>query len=221
MLKKNYFLRAAVLLLALCTLTASVFLGSGTMAKYYASAEGTASARVAKFNVVIDNKAIEANQLTFTGVPIWDLVVPDDTGTKNNQDPNVKQGTGTQPIIAPGTKLVIDAADLVKTVVNNSEVDVRVKYQVQLATNSTPLTFAGGSTLAVAPNWTDIFDATYKYSGGAINTTLAAKDIEGVWAFGTTTFGSFAAGDTADTVLGVAGTATCNVNIRVWVEQVD
>jgi len=52
-MKKNYFLRTALLLLVLCILTSGVFLGTGTVAKYIAAGEGEASARVAKFSVKV------------------------------------------------------------------------------------------------------------------------------------------------------------------------
>jgi len=48
-MKANRFLKAAVWLWALAVLTAATLPGSGSLARYAASAEGTASARVAKW----------------------------------------------------------------------------------------------------------------------------------------------------------------------------
>ena len=56
-MKKNAFLRTAVILLLIFTLTVSIFMGSGTSAKYVAAAVGEATARVAKFSIQYTAKA--------------------------------------------------------------------------------------------------------------------------------------------------------------------
>lgn len=91
-MKKNTFLRTAVVLLLIFTLTVSVFMGTGTTAKYVAAAVGEANARVAKFSI------------KYTG---WTAV--DTTGTKEIAvDPgkitklDIGKTVGGQLVSAPG-----------------------------------------------------------------------------------------------------------------------
>ncbi|MDR0530830.1 MAG: hypothetical protein LBG83_02030 [Oscillospiraceae bacterium] len=222
MLKKNYFLRAAVLLLALCTLTASVFLGSGTMAKYYASAEGTASARVAKFSVEVQAVDIaQASSPTFT-VNLFDSL-------KEINGTTAEDHVATSPkLIAPGTGGPL-LQDIVVT--NKSEVTVNVELQYRKATawnaSLDGKVLVNGSAIPSA--WTTVPGTSIKqldYVGksGGIFVTTFSPGVNWSWAFGNTTFGTVTAAggtDQSDTILGVAGAAVAAVDFRIWAEQVD
>lgn len=111
-LKKNWTMRAAVLMLALVLIT-SCFVG-GTFAKYVTSGDAADTARVAKWGV-----KITAHE---TG-DIFDSKYDDIAG----QDNTVIAG-GNYKVIAPGTKK--DNAALV-TLSGKPEVSVKVTYSAE------------------------------------------------------------------------------------------
>ena len=142
-MKKNYFLRASVLLLALCTLTAGMFVGTGTMAKYIAAGTGEAAARVAKFSVTITDKKTGTGEELATSdgtiVPLGGSgSVFSSLFSKTYAKTDTSYTTGTNTVdaadlvVAPGTSG--GEADAF-TVTNNSEVAVRVTAVITAVTN--------------------------------------------------------------------------------------
>lgn len=108
--KKNWTMRAAVLMLALVLIT-SCFVG-GTFAKYVTSGKGEDTARVAKFGV-----EITANGSTFA--------------ESYNNDKNVTTVAASEKVVAPGTK-----GDMVSmTLSGTPEVAVKVTYEAAVTLN--------------------------------------------------------------------------------------
>lgn len=116
MKKKNRTWRAAALLLVL-TLITSCFVG-GTFAKYVTTADGSDSARVAKFGVTIT-----ANGNMFAQAYTDDAVETTDTSA------TVKvAAAGGKDLVAPGTKGTLANA----TITGTPEVSVNVTYAAEL-----------------------------------------------------------------------------------------
>ena len=115
--KKNWTLRAAVLMLALVLIT-SCFVG-GTFAKYVTGGSGTDSARVAKFGVTVT-----ANGDVFAKEYATDDQTVVGTITKSV--------ISTDKVVAPGTKSNGDF--VAATVTGTPEVAVRVSYKLDTAT---------------------------------------------------------------------------------------
>ena len=111
-MKKNKMMRAASALLVLTLLSVCVI--SGTFAKYVTSAEGSDSARVAKFGV-----AITANGTTFANT-----YAKDDTATAI-----ANTVVSTDKVVAPGTKGDMASMKLTGT----PEVAVKVSYKGEFA----------------------------------------------------------------------------------------
>jgi len=111
MMKKNIYMRIGVLMLIAALATSGVFVGSGTYAKYIASATVEASARVAKFEVRYGAAAgadtsgyttfsqIGAGEYAIGSVSLGTLYQAD-CATAHNA--NISAGSSTQSIIAPG-----------------------------------------------------------------------------------------------------------------------
>ena len=114
--KKNWTMRAAVLMLALVLIT-SCFVG-GTFAKYVTSGSGTDSARVAKFGV-----AVTANGDVFAK----------EYGTDDSTVVGTiaKSVISTDKVVAPGTKS--NGAFVAATITGTPEVAVRVSYKLDAA----------------------------------------------------------------------------------------
>ena len=149
-MKKNYFLRAAVLMLVLCTLMSGVFMGTGTMAKYIAAGEGAAEAHVAKFSVKVVGQGHTANtdaQELATKTDGTAMVLAaksskdffsqifnaaykahDTTYGTTNDSVVSKNGTGL--LVAPGTTNELTPAPAKIKVWNESEVAVRIRAQL-------------------------------------------------------------------------------------------
>lgn len=115
--KKNWTLRAAVLMLALVLIT-SCFVG-GTFAKYVTGGSGTDSARVAKFGVTVT-----ANGDVFAKEYATDDQTVVGTITKSV--------ISTDKVVAPGTKS--NGAFVAAAVTGTPEVAVRVSYKLDTAT---------------------------------------------------------------------------------------
>lgn len=108
-MRKNWTLRAGVLMLAL-TLITSCFVG-GTFAKYTTAGEGTDLARVAKFGV----------EVTSTGNMFEKIYAADDESYKLAAETVVS----TEDVVAPGTK-----GEMVGfTITGTPEVAVRITYE--------------------------------------------------------------------------------------------
>ena len=115
--KKNWTLRAAVLMLALVLIT-SCFVG-GTFAKYVTSGSGTDSARVAKFGVTVTaNGDVFAKEY--------------DTNDQTVVGTIAKSVISTDKVVAPGTESNGDF--VAATVAGTPEVAVRVSYKLDAAT---------------------------------------------------------------------------------------
>ena len=115
--KKNWTLRAAVLMLALVLIT-SCFVG-GTFAKYVTSGSGTDSARVAKFGVTVTaNGDVFAKEY--------------DTNDQTVVGTIAKSVISTDKVVAPGTESNGDF--VAATVAGTPEVAVRVSYKLDTAT---------------------------------------------------------------------------------------
>ena len=115
--KKNWTLRAAVLMLALVLIT-SCFVG-GTFAKYVTSGSGTDSARVAKFGVTV----------TANGTMFAKEYATDDQTVVGTI---AKSVISTDKVVAPGTESNGDF--VAATVAGTPEVAVRVSYKLDTAT---------------------------------------------------------------------------------------
>jgi len=159
MAKRNIFLRIGVLMLIAVLATSGVFIGSGTFAKYIAAANVEAAARVAKFQVQInqaklttpafldfqDNsgtKGIIASVFTDFHDPDGNsrIYCTGGTDTRGGTEVHVSPGTGlTRPaspgdkdrIIAPGTmgRLTVELKNL-------SEVSVKFYFDTATVFNS-------------------------------------------------------------------------------------
>ena len=114
--KKNWTLRAAVLMLALVLIT-SCFVG-GTFAKYVTSGSGTDSARVAKFGVTV----------TANGTMFAKEYATDDQTVVGTI---AKSVISTDKVVAPGTTSNGDF--VAATITGTPEVAVRVSYKLDIA----------------------------------------------------------------------------------------
>ena len=114
--KKNWTLRAAVLMLALVLIT-SCFVG-GTFAKYVTSGSGNDSARVAKFGVTVTaNGDVFAKEY--------------DTNDQTVVGTIAKSVISTDKVVAPGTES--NGNFVAATVAGTPEVAVRVSYKLDAA----------------------------------------------------------------------------------------
>ena len=114
--KKNWTLRAAVLMFALVLIT-SCFVG-GTFAKYVTSGSGTDSARVAKFGVTV----------TANGTMFAKEYATDDQTVVGTI---AKSVISTDKVVAPGTTSNGDF--VAATITGTPEVAVRVSYKLDAA----------------------------------------------------------------------------------------
>ena len=199
-MKKNRMMRLASILLVCVLLTTSVI--SGTFAKYTSSATASDKARVAKWDIYLEDSAMTE---TYT----IDLF----TYTDANVDVD---GNGSEKVIAPGTtgsftidlqnKSEVTAAYTIDYTVTN-ESNIPVEYSVdngatwttELADVSTPVTLAMGQT------------------------TATSVTVQWRWAFTGAQSENFKTSqtDTTDTGLGKDGTATITVQAKITVDQVD
>lgn len=228
-MKKNKMMRiASVLLVAVLMSTCAI---SGTFAKYVTEAEGTDSARVAKWGVTIT-----ANGETFAEK--YDDAA-DAAGTKV-----VSSVTG-EDVLAPGTNGSLAAMTLAGT----PEVAVNVKYEATLvlsnwtladgseycpivftvngATYGTNDTDATNKSATVADLITAVQTAIGNYSKDypanqdlSVEGTVATPDVSWAWAFYTDD-----AHDEKDTYLGdkaATGTAPeITLTIKTTITQID
>lgn len=194
-MKKNRMMRLASVLLVLCMLTTCVI--SGTFAKYTTTASGSDTARVAKWDIKLEESAMSE---TFT----FDLfnTVKDSNGTDNETD--VKAGEN-ETIIAPGTSGSFEI-----NLKNDSEVNAKysINYTVTNESNI-PVEYKIGDG-----EWTSNI-TTLNAADVAINMgSSASVTVQWRWAYENNA-------DAADTILGTNGTATITVAAEVTVTQVD
>ena len=194
-MKKNTMMRVASALLVAVLLTTCAI--SGTFAKYVSTSNGSDSARVAKWDIKLEEAAMTE---TFT----FDLfnTVKDSNGTDNEAD--VKAGEN-ETIIAPGTSGSFEI-----NLKNDSEVNAKyaIAYTVTNA-NNIPVEYKIGEG-----EWTSNL-ASLNATDVAINMgQSAAVTVQWRWVYENNA-------DAADTTLGLAGTATITVAADVTVTQVD
>jgi len=207
-MKKNYFLRAAVLLMVLCTLTAGIFVGTGTMAKYIAAGTGDAEARVAKFSVKIINSTgisgteTELAQLVSGGGPL-ELGVGTTASVFNSifkttyatDDPgysgaNSVESADTGYVVAPGTTNAGTTESF--KIWNESEVAVKIKVEVieapSIGGTAVPLQVKIGGTWSAIPTLSSspivlVNDVTLAPNQEFTDTGVTVPMIEWRWLF--------------------------------------
>lgn len=194
---------ARLLMLCLVLTFTTTYMVSGTFAKYTTTIEGFSStATVAKFEVT----AKDGSGTSIETVGLFDTILDTVDG---NADADVETGK-----IAPGTK-----GEFSLVLTNSSDVSVQysVDFEVVNAA-SVPLKFktkiGAAEWSAEAASLTDIV---------AGETTKIALDgdpvtIKVAWQW---VFNVDEAGDTADTTLGLAGTAAPSVTMDVTFTQAD
>ncbi len=201
-MNKKFILRLLMLCLVLTFTT--TYMVSGTFAKYTTSITGSDSARVAKF-------AVKAANFTENNEAVFDLFnTINDTGDAAAEMDVDVNGTGAETVIAPGT-----AGSFALKLENDSEVSVTYAIDFTTSLASVPLQFStdGGTT------WlTDLADIA------AAEATTIAKDgadvtitVKWEWPFTAKVPNT----DSADTDLGLVGTAAPSVEAKVTFTQVD
>ena len=196
--KRSSMMVRLVAALAVTMMFTMCFVG-GTFAKYTSSATGTDSATVAKWDIKVGGTNIATND-TFT----FDLfkTIKDSNGTADETDMSPVDGT----IIAPGTRGSFDIV-----IKNDSQVNATyaIDYTVT-TTNNIPVKFSVDGT-----NWFD--DINYlDVRSVAINMgATATVTVQWMWEF------ERIDGDTQDTTLGSAASATLTVSAAVSAIQVD
>ena len=196
--KRSSMMVRLVAALAVTMMFTMCFVG-GTFAKYTSSATGTDSATVAKWDIKVGGTNIATND-TFT----FDLfkTIKDSNGTADETDMSPVDGT----IIAPGTRGSFDIV-----IKNDSQVNATYAIDYTVTnTNNIPVKFSVDGT-----NWFD--DINYlDVRSVAINMgATATVTVQWMWEF------ERIDGDTQDTTLGSAASATLAVSAAVSAIQVD
>ena len=196
--KRSSMMVRLVAVLAVTMMFTMCFVG-GTFAKYTSSATGTDSAKVAKWDIKVGTTNIATND-TFT----FDLfkTIQDSNGTAEETDMSPVDGT----IIAPGTRGSFDIV-----IKNDSQVNATYAIDYTVTnTNNIPVKFSVDGT-----NWFD--DINYlDVRSVAINMgATATVTVQWMWEF------ERIDGDTQDTTLGSAASATLTVAAVVTATQVD
>ena len=196
--KRSSMMVRLVAVLAVTMMFTMCFVG-GTFAKYTSSATGTDNANVAKWDIKVGGTNIATND-TFT----FDLfkTIKDSNGTADETDMSPVDGT----IIAPGTRGSFDIV-----IKNDSQVNATYAIDYTVTnTNSIPVKFSVDGT-----NWFD--DINYlDVRSVAINMgATATVTVQWMWEF------ERIDGDTQDTTLGSAASATLTVSAAVSAIQVD
>ena len=197
--EKKVFL-ACIALLLLTVLT--VYVISGTYARYSSQITGTSTARAAKWAWKINNQDLTAGT-TEVDLNLFETIL----STDENAEQNVKKGV-RENIIAPGTngKFTIKVQNL-------SEVKASYKYTLsQTNSGRIPIEYSTDKT-----SWTS--DIT------TLNATTAKELAVGSEATDATIYWRWAIGDSskdaADTTIGFRGTDTVIVKATLQLTQVD
>ncbi len=192
-MKKN-----KVFLLGLITVFVAVLsftLVSGTYAKYTSTVSGDSSARVAKwaFDYKGNSMDLSSSEIAFE---LFETV----------KDPNVATGKN-ENIIAPGTSGSFEI-----TVQNKSEVTATYAIDfTETNSNNIPIEYSIDGT-----KWeNDINELDIAATTLAMGSDAVTKTVHWRWVF------SVEGGDSADTTLGIGGTATVKVEAKITFEQVD
>ena len=208
---KLFILGIVTVLVALLSLT----LVSGTYAKYTSSATAQDSARVAKWDVEVNDTQLGGGSTTWT----VDLFSTTYAGAGALSSTNTVVSSGTDDVVAPGTSgsfsfTIFNASEVMATAVltgteTKSSNDINIVYSVTIGSTTTSGTLAqvcaaiNAELVNMAPNQTK-----------ALNEQSFTIGWE--WAFYVD-----AAHDTSDTTLGLAGSATVEVAFELVATQVD
>ena len=202
-MKKNKTMRLAAILLVCVLLTTSVI--SGTFAKYISTATGSSTARVAKWDITVEDKKLNVDNTDIT-FNLFDY-------TDANVDVNGLNDDAK--VIAPGT-----SGSFKFDLTNNSEVNA--KYTIAFTeenNNNIPLQYSVNGT-----EWKDSIAelGMTSLTDQAIN--MGASDSQTIywrWVFEGTAGGHQGQNDGTDTYLGIGGNATVTIKASVTVTQVD
>ena len=181
------------------TMMFTMCLVGGTFAKYTSSATGNDNANVAKWDISVNGANITTSD-TFT----FDLFNTVNDTKDNNAETDMAPNGGT--IIAPGTRGSVDIV-----IKNDSQVNATYAIDYTVTnTNNIPVKFSVDGT-----NWFD--DINYlDVRSVAINMgATATVTVQWMWEF------ERIDGDTQDTTLGSAASATLTVAAAVTATQVD
>lgn len=215
-MRKNRMMRLASTLLVLTLLTTCAI--SGTFAKYTSEATGTDTARVAKWAFKVGDTNIATTAGTTVTFDLFDTV----KDTAGSTEIDVKTGTGTERIIAPGTSGLFMLA-------LKNESEVNAEYSIDYSVSNTyniPVEFSvdGGTTWVSHANidTLDVEDVAIVMDGGAANII-----VEWRWAFTGSQSSNFTSTqtDATDTILGIEGAVATDriitVTAKITATQVD
>ena len=202
MKKKNYTMRIAAGVMTAALLSTCAI--SSTFAKYTSESTGTATARVAKWDILFGDGTTMSETFTF------DLYSTLYDTMADSAETDVK--TGNDAIIAPGTQ-----GSFAVKITNQSE--VKAKYIIEFSVTNTeniPLKFSkNGST-----NWTNDITTLNIADTDAVNLEMDNNGTYTVywkWDYEDTTDNNR---DKNDTILGTAG-AEIQITATVTATQVD
>ena len=196
--KRSSMMVRLVAALAVTMMFTMCFVG-GTFAKYTSSATGTDSATVAKWDIRVNGANITTSD-TFN----FNLFNTVNDTKDGNPETDMRPNDGT--IIAPGTRGYFDIV-----IKNDSQVNATYAIDYTVTnTNNIPVKFSVDGT-----NWFD--DINYlDVRSVAINMgATATVTVQWMWEF------ERIDGDTQDTTLGSAASATLTVSAAVSAIQVD
>lgn len=191
-MKKNRMMRLASLLLVLVLMTSSVV--GGTFAKYTSKATASDTARVAKWEILVDTVNIAQETTQIISFDLFSTIYDTDGGAAED---NVAAN-----LLAPGTK-----GSFTVDITNNSEVDAQIKATLSaVETHDLPIQYS----LDGVSGWTNELadlsvDEAVDMNGGKATVTVHWQ-----WVYSTGE-----AGDTADTKLGILAAAGTDVGVTV------
>ena len=200
-MKKNRMMRLAAFLLVCVLLTTSVI--SGTYAKYVSTATATDTAKVAKWQINVGTVNITQADTQVITFGLFDTI--------NDTDGSGEEKHVSAGLIAPGTKGAFDV-----TITNNSEVHANIKAALSAkeTNGDIPIQYSVDGTTWKA-NLADL----------SVDENLApgaSAEVKVLWQW---VYEVDKAGDTADTLLGIAaasGTAPAvEVTMAVTATQID
>ena len=235
--KKNWTLRAAVLMLALVLIT-SCFVG-GTFAKYVTSGSGNDSARVAKFGVTVTAngdvfaKEYDTNDQTVVGTIAKSVISTDKVvapGTTSNGDFVAATITGT-PEVAVRVSYKLDAASLQLENWKDADDEFYCPLVFRVKNNNGNTVISGMEFQTAEAMKAALVNAVAAYTKDyAPGTDLSGKAAETLtisweWPFETGADGDKPANNVKDTFLGdeaAAGrAATVSLTLATTVTQID
>ena len=200
-MKKNRMMRLAAFLLVCVLLTTSLI--SGTYAKYVSTATATDTAKVAKWQINVGTVNIAQADTQVITFGLFDTI--------NDTDGSGEEKHVSAGLIAPGTKGAFDV-----TITNNSEVHANIKAALSAkeTNGDIPIQYSVDGTTWKA-NLADL----------SVDENLApgaSAEVKVLWQW---VYEVDKAGDTADTLLGIAaasGTAPAvEVTMAVTATQID